>query len=279
MTMNARTATRVALVTGASSGLGQATAKHLAARGDRVYGASRRPSPDPDRAWNMLPLDVRDDGSVGRCVETLMAAEGRIDVLVNSAGHAFVGAVEETSLDDMKAQIETNFLGAFRMMRRIVPIMRGQRRGCIVNISSVAGVVPYPFLGAYSASKHALEAISEALALELRNSGVRLALIEPEGMNTSIAFHHPGVDHLVLAAKRREMLRRLEQSTQGDGGHDPSILAEAVAEAIDNDLSPLRTVIGDAAKAIIEARRTMPSDEFGDMIAESLDLGSALISA
>jgi NAD(P)-dependent dehydrogenase (short-subunit alcohol dehydrogenase family) len=269
---------KVALVTGASSGIGQATADYLAAQGDRVYGTSRSPKADHGRAWTMLPLDVCDDASVAECVKEVKRAEGRIDVLVNNAGHAFVGAVEETGLRDMKAQMETNFFGAFRMMHATVPIMRVQNSGRIINVSSIAGRVPWPFLGAYSASKHALNAITEVLALELRGSGIRLTLIEPEGMKTSIAFHHPGVDHPTLGVKRRAFLSTLEQRTQRDG-YDPSILAKAVENAIESEAPPLHVVIGDAANEIFEARRTMSDVKFADMIAGSLQLDAETVPA
>jgi NAD(P)-dependent dehydrogenase (short-subunit alcohol dehydrogenase family) len=262
---------KVVLVTGASSGLGRATADLLAKRGHRVYGTARRPAAGGAPGWTMLPLDVCSDASVAACVATLRARESRIDGLVNNAGHAFVGAVEETSLDEAKAQLETNFFGALRMMLAVLPVMRAQNTGRIVNVSSLAGAAPFPFLGIYGASKHALEAISESLDYELMGTAIRMTILQPDGMRTSIGFHHPSTDHPVLAAKRRQLLARLEDGAH-TSGNDPPIFAEEVARAIESDVPPLRTAIGDMAKGLIEARRTLPEAVFRRNVAERAQL-------
>jgi NAD(P)-dependent dehydrogenase (short-subunit alcohol dehydrogenase family) len=219
----------------------------------------------------MLQLDVCSDASVEACVAEIRAQEGRIDALVNNAGHAFVGAIEETSLDEAKAQFEANFFGALRMMLAVLPIMREQDTGRIINVSSLAGAAPFPFLGVYGASKHALEAISESLDYELIGTGIRITILEPDGMRTSIGFHHPRSDHPVLAAKRRLLLDRLEDGARVSG-NDPLIFAQEVAAAIESDAPPLRVVIGDMAKQFIEAHRTMPEARFRRMVAERVQL-------
>ncbi|HVJ52207.1 MAG TPA: SDR family NAD(P)-dependent oxidoreductase [Aliidongia sp.] len=262
------TESKVVLVTGASSGLGQATAAFLAGRGHRVYGTSRKPSP-VDTGWPMLTLDVCSDASVAACVAEIERREGRIDALVNNAGHAFVGAIEETSLDEAKAQFETNFFGALRMMRAVLPLMRARDRGRIVNVSSLAGAVPFPFLGLYGASKHALEAVSESLDYELAGTGIRVTILEPDGMRTAIGFHHPKAEHPVLAEPRRRLLALLEAGTS-TGGQDPLVLAREVARAIEDEVPPLRIVIGEMANQIIAARRSMPEASFRRMISESV---------
>jgi NAD(P)-dependent dehydrogenase (short-subunit alcohol dehydrogenase family) len=259
---------KVVLVTGASSGLGRATAALLAAGGIRVYGTSRTPARD-DLGWPMLPLDVRSNSSVAACVAQVLMREGRIDALVNNAGYAFVGAVEETSLDETRAQLETNFFGALRMMQAVLPAMQAQGSGRIVNISSLAGAVAFPFLGAYAASKQALEAMSEALAHELRGSDVRVTLLEPDGMRTAIGFHHPRVEHPTLGPRRRHVLGLLQHATTG-AGNDPELLARAVADAIASPAPPLRIVIGEGARRMIAARRTMSEAEFGALIAAQI---------
>jgi short-subunit dehydrogenase len=193
--------------------------------------------------------------------------EGRIDALVNNAGYAFIGAVEETSLDEARAQLETNFFGALRMMQAVLPAMRAQGTGRIVNISSVSGVIAFPFAGAYAASKQALEAMSEALAHELRGCDVRVTLIEPDGMRTAIEFRHPRADHAILAARRRRIVDLLTQLTT-TAGNDPDLLACVVANAIASDDPPLRVVVGEQARRMIEARRTLSEAEFGAMVAQ-----------
>ncbi|MGO9604861.1 MAG: SDR family oxidoreductase [Candidatus Binataceae bacterium] len=237
------TTNRVILVTGASSGLGRAMAQHFTARGDRIYGTSRGAAATAT-PWPMLALDV-----------------------INNAGHAFVGAVEETSLDEAHAQLETNFFGALRMVLAVVPAMRAQGAGRIINISSMAGAVPFPFLGIYAASKHALEAISESLEYELKGVGIHVTLMEPDGMRTAIAFHHPRTEHPTLAAGRRRLLQQLEHSTREDG-NDPLELAQAVAQVIDSDAPPLRVVIGKQAQETIQLRRSVPEPEFRKMISD-----------
>jgi len=257
---------KVILVTGASSVLGHATAQLLTTLGYRVYGTSRKPDATLDVAWPMLALDVCSDLSVRTCLAEIHEREGRIDVLVNNAGHAFVGAIEETDIDEAKAQFETNFFGALRMMLGVLPLMRTQGSGHIVNISSLAGAVPFPFLGVYGASKHALEAISESLEYELGDTGIRVTLMEPDGMQTSIGFHHPRSAHPTLAGKRQRLLRQLEMNTR-EHGIEPAVLAQEVASVIEASIPPLRVVIGDMAKEIVRARRAMPETGFRQMLA------------
>src|SRR5215470_2155720 len=144
---------QVVLITGASSGIGAACATYLHARGYRVYGTSRRPSEVPAPAFPLLAMDVDDDASVRHGVAQVLAMAGRVDVAVNNAGIAIAGAVEETSDDEARAQLETNLFGVLRVCRAVLPIMRQQGGGTIVNISSVAGALGIPFQGLYSASK------------------------------------------------------------------------------------------------------------------------------
>jgi NADP-dependent 3-hydroxy acid dehydrogenase YdfG len=148
---------KVVVVTGASSGVGQATARLLSQRGYRVFGTSRNPvSAVPIPTVEMVALDVRDDDSVGACVNAITSQVGRLDVLVNNAGYELAGALEELSIEEAKAQFETNFFGVVRMVQAVLPHMRQQQGGQIINISSLAGLTPIPFMGIYSASKFAL---------------------------------------------------------------------------------------------------------------------------
>ena len=168
-----KTKRRVALVTGASSGIGRACAQQLASAGLTVYGTSRHPARYHRRgALPMLALDVRHDNSVRACVDRVMAETGRIDVLVNNAGVGMEGAVEETSLNEIRAVLETNFFGAVSMMRAVLPIMRKRRSGRIINIGSAVGFLPMPYAAAYCASKHALRGFSESLDHEVRGLGI-----------------------------------------------------------------------------------------------------------
>jgi NAD(P)-dependent dehydrogenase (short-subunit alcohol dehydrogenase family) len=164
--------TKVALVTGASSGIGEATAERLARAGYKVYGTSRRSAPSRQRSFEMLSLDVTSDPSVEAVVSEALRREGRIDLLVNNAGFGVAPAgAEESSMDQVRAIFDTNFFGIVRMTRAVVPHMRRQGSGRIVNIGSVLGFLPMPYGALYAATKHAVEGYSESLDHELRTPG------------------------------------------------------------------------------------------------------------
>jgi NAD(P)-dependent dehydrogenase (short-subunit alcohol dehydrogenase family) len=170
----------VALVTGASSGIGEATAQRLAAAGYKVYGTSRHGARASGRAFEMLPLDVTSDASVEALVKEVIAREGRIDLLVNNAGFGVApGGAEESSIEQARAIFETNFFGLIRMTRAVLPHMRQQGSGRIINMSSVLGFLPMPYGALYAATKHAVEGYSESLDHELRTRGIRVSVIEP----------------------------------------------------------------------------------------------------
>src|SRR6202163_1651139 len=175
---------RVVLVTGASSGIGACCAAYLSERGYRVYGASRSATAPP----NVVPLamDVTNDASVSQAIITVLAREGRLDVLVNNAGFGMVGAVEDTSVEEAVAQFEVNFFGMFRVCRAVLPLLRRQGAGYIVNIGSIGGLIAIPYQGLYSASKFALEGLSESLRLEAKPFGIRVVLVEPGDFRTPI---------------------------------------------------------------------------------------------
>jgi NAD(P)-dependent dehydrogenase (short-subunit alcohol dehydrogenase family) len=178
---------RVVLVTGAASGIGRVTAEHLAARGWHVFAGVRRPGSQPagDHIEGVT-LDVTDEASVTHAVDAVLARAGRIDGLVNNAGSSILGAVEETSLDQARALFDVNVLGVLRMSRAVLPAMRHQGSGRIVNVGSVVGFLPAPYMGVYSATKHALEGLSESLDHEVRGFGVRVTLVQPGFTRTNI---------------------------------------------------------------------------------------------
>ncbi len=176
--------TQTVLITGASSGIGRATAQLLTERGFTVYGTARRPDRATPEQFRLVALDVRSDDSVRACVDQVMSQTGRLDVLVNNAGYALTGAAEETSLAEAKAQFETNFFGTVRMVNAVLPGMRKAGAGRIVNIGSLAGLTAIPFSAFYCATKFALEAYSEALWHELRPFGITVTLVEPGFVHT-----------------------------------------------------------------------------------------------
>src|SRR2546421_1195346 len=171
---------KTALVTGASSGIGEATAERLALAGYKVYGTSRRRAPVGQRSFEMLPLDVTSDASVDAAVREVLRLDGRIDLLVNNAGFGVAPAgAEESSIEQARAIFDTNFFGIVRMTRAVVPHMRDKGSGRIINIGSVLGFLPAPYMALYAATKHAVEGYSESLDHELRTKRIRVSVIEP----------------------------------------------------------------------------------------------------
>jgi len=182
--------TRVALVTGASSGFGQATAALLAAQGFQVFGTSRAPTHSTAGSFELLPLDVCSETSVQTCVQTILERTGRIDLLVNNAGFAQGGALEENSLEDARAQFETNVFGVLRVLKAVLPVMRRQGSGQIITVSSLLGVVAMPYLSLYASSKFALEGMIEGLYHELSPFHIKVSLVEPGFFRTKFDARH-----------------------------------------------------------------------------------------
>jgi len=209
----------VVLVTGTSSGFGRAIAAALAAAGHRVFGTVRSLTSDaPDNVTNVM-LDVNRDDSVAQCVGEVLAAAGRIDAVINNAGFGIAGAIEDTSVAEAQAQFETNFFGTHRMCRAVLPHLRAQRSGYIINISSLAGHVPLPFQGLYSATKFAIEAYSATLRMELRPFGIAVSMIEPGDFATGFTANRrltlattPGSPYFAACRGALERMSRDEQA-------------------------------------------------------------------
>jgi NAD(P)-dependent dehydrogenase (short-subunit alcohol dehydrogenase family) len=178
-------ASRVVLVTGASSGFGRAIAAGLALDGHRVFATTRSSGETPVAGATHLKLDVTDETSVSNCIEAVLRVAGRIDVLVNNAGLGIAGAIEDTTVEEARAQFDTNLFGLHRMCRAVLPPMRKQGAGHILNMSSLAGQIALPFQGFYSASKFAIEGYTEALRMEVRSYGVHVCMIEPGDFATA----------------------------------------------------------------------------------------------
>ncbi|MGO4879363.1 MAG: SDR family NAD(P)-dependent oxidoreductase [Bryobacteraceae bacterium] len=243
--MSAPAYVKVVLVTGASSGIGQAIARHLAARGWRVFGTSRRPASESDGV-DMLEMDVDDDESVARAVGAIMEKTGRLDAVVNNAGWALMGPIEDTSIADARAQMETNFFGVLRVCRAALPIMRAQREGAIVNISSLGGVFGMPFSGIYSASKFAVEGLSESLRMETRRFGVRVVLIEPGDTRSQLPLHRRTALPLRRASAYEEIFGRFQAKQAQDEAKAPGPLGvAALVERVLSDPRPaMRYTVG-----------------------------------
>lgn len=246
------------LVTGASSGIGQATARLLAERGFTVFGTARKPESTQSQGVTMVALDVRSDESVRACVEQVVAKAGRLNVLVNNAGYAVTGAAEETSVDEGKAQLETNFFGAVRMVNAVLPAMRAARAGKIINISSLAGNTAIPFSAFYSASKFALEGYSEALWYEVRPFGISVSLVEPGFVNTPIGEASPAAARPLPAydATRKSMLTAFGHALEA--GIPPEQVARRVLQIVESASPGLRYRVGTQATWLPRLRNFVP---------------------
>jgi NAD(P)-dependent dehydrogenase (short-subunit alcohol dehydrogenase family) len=253
---------RVAVVTGVTSGIGQATARLLSEQGFRVFGTMRNPSGIHTGLGNteLLPLDVRDDESVRSFVQTVIQRAGRIDGLVNNAGFALFGSAEETSIEEAKAQFDTNFFGVLRMVREVLPIMRRQGSGRIVNISSVLGFLPAPYIAIYAATKHALEGYSESLDHEVRQFGIRVSLIEPGFTRTNLDLHSRVASQLLeVYADERDRARDAIRKNIVEG-EDPLRVASVVLEALASRSPRLRYPAGREANRLGLLRKFAPAN-------------------
>jgi NAD(P)-dependent dehydrogenase (short-subunit alcohol dehydrogenase family) len=250
---------RVVLVTGASSGIGASCAADLAKSGYRVYGGSRGPVTAP--GVEALTLDVADDASVTRAIETILAREGRLDVLVNNAGFGIAGAIEDTSIDEAREQFEVNFFGVLRMCRAALPTMRRQKASYIVNIGSIGGLIAIPFQGFYSASKFALEGLSESLRLEVRPFGIQVVLIEPGDHRTSFTQNRRSTRGSAAGSVYRDRFERAVARMASDeqGGPSPEGIARLLHKVLNNTRPRLRYTAGPAAQRVaVWIKRTMP---------------------
>jgi NAD(P)-dependent dehydrogenase (short-subunit alcohol dehydrogenase family) len=255
-----KTQESIALVTGASSGIGEAIAQRLAIAGYKVYGTSRRGTQPGQRAFTMLPLDVTSDASVEAAVSELIRLEGRIDLLVNNAGFGVAPAgAEESSIEQAKAIFETNLFGLIRMTRAVVPLMRRQGNGRIINIGSVLGFMPMPYGALYAATKHAVEGYSESLDHELRTSGIRVCVIEPAYTKTQFGANFLAPDAKLDAYRevRMHLEKVLNQVMQT--ADEPSVVADVVLRAATAAQPELRYAAGPLANRLRLLRRFAPA--------------------
>lgn len=267
-------ATRVALVTGGSAGIGESTAKLLHEKKFVVYAAARRTElmkPLADRGVHTLKLDVTDEDSMTACVEQVLEDRGRIDVLVNNAGYGSYGAIEDVPLEEARRQFEVNIFGLARMTQLVLPAMRRQHTGTIVNISSMAGRIYTPMAGWYHASKHALEGLSDCLRLELAPFGIDVVVIQPGGIKTDwglIAAEHleqrsAGGPYQEMAGRSSRWLRR---NYTGSRLTSPDVVAKTVLTAVTATRPHPRYAVGLGAKPSIALRKVLPDRAFDALV-------------
>ncbi|TDN69224.1 oxidoreductase [Paraburkholderia sp. BL10I2N1] len=249
----------VVVVTGVSSGIGRAAAEKFAERGCRVFGTVRSTTKAQSIPGVVLvEMDVRDDASVQRGIQTIIGEAKRIDVLVNNAGGSLLGSVEETSITEAQSLFNTNVFGVLRTTQAVLPHMRAQRSGRIVNISSVLGFLPAPYMGLYSASKHAVEGMSETLDHEVRQFGIRVVLVEPSYTKTSLDINAPQAASKIPAydAERDVVSRAIVKNV--NDAPAPDSVAATIVDAAFGTWRMRRTPKGQAS-LLSKLRRFMPA--------------------
>jgi NAD(P)-dependent dehydrogenase (short-subunit alcohol dehydrogenase family) len=264
------TSNRIWLITGVSGGLGRALAKEAALQGGIVYGTLRKPEQIiefnelvPGKTFG-IQLDVNNHGQIKSVIEHIIAQSGRIDVLVNNAGYGLFGAIEELSMEEARMQMETNFFAVLAMTQAVLPIMRKQKSGHILQISSMSGLRANSGTGLYNASKFALEGMSEALALELQPLNIRLTLVEPGPFRTdwagtsSVSAKNKIEDYELSSGARLRLL----QSTSGKQPGDPAKAAKAILLAVNSENPPLRLLLGKVALDAVRDKFRTVEDEF-----------------
>jgi short-subunit dehydrogenase len=262
----------VAIVTGASGGIGEATARALQAAGYRVFGTYRRPPASRLPGVEYLACDVTSDEAVQTAVGQVLAKAGRVDLLVNNAGVGLVAGAEESSLVQAKSLFDVNLFGVIRMTKAVLPTMRRQKAGRIVNISSVMGLIPAPFMALYAASKHALEGYSESLDHEIRATGVRVGLVEPAYTRTSFE------GNVYQADQQLEVYQSARANAEGvlrDGmktADTPELVATAVVKAATDANPNRRYAAGRMARQISLLRRFVPASAFDKSLRKQMRL-------
>jgi short-subunit dehydrogenase len=271
---------KVAIVTGSSSGIGFETSLTLARNGFYTYATMRRleeekskPLTDIAKNENLqlqaIDLDVDNDNSVANAIDTIVNERKRVDVLVNNAGYALGGPLEYASMNEIKAQFETNFFGAVRTMQAVLPIMRKQRTGKIVNITSMGGRIAIPLSSFYHGSKFALEGLSESIQYELEPFGIKIILIEPGAVgsnfwrNIKIAKSSSNTNspYTQLENKGLKAFKKMEENAIS-----PSEVAKAILDSVTSDNPQLRYVVGNDAARMMEVRKNISDTEFGNVI-------------
>lgn len=272
---------QVALITGCSSGIGYETSILLAKNGFRTY-ATMRNTDKGDKLkeiaekenldLKIIKLDVTDDYSIKNAINEIVQETNRIDVLVNNAGNNIAGAVEDLSIEEFKEQFETNFFGLIRVTKVVLPIMRKQNNGIIVNLSSIAGKMAIPLNSAYVSSKFAIEGFSESIRYELEDFGIKVILIEPGVIKSNFYENIKMSKNSLLDAKSayQPITQKIFEAflPMLEYAFPTKIVADVILEAVNSDNPNIRYAVGDDAKSIIEARKKLSDKEFENWVKE-----------
>ena len=265
---------KVVLVTGASSGIGLSIANYLVEKNFKVYGTSRNPKKEEDYSFELIKLEVTNADSIDEAIKKVIEVEGRIDVLINNAGKGITGPIEDTPTDEMRQIFDLNFFGAIDVMKAVLPFMREKKSGTIINITSIAGYMGLPFRGIYSASKGALELVTEAMSMEVKRFGIHIVNAAPGDFATNIAsgrYHTPVLEN---SAYKKDYQHNLDlMNNHVDSGSDPLEMAKAVYQIIINKKPKIHYKIGDfMQKFSIVLKRILPDRMYEKMLMNHFDL-------
>jgi len=251
---------KVVLITGGSSGIGKSVGEFLTQKGFIVYGTSRNPSNIKNHPFKLIALDVTNLESINKAIKMVIREEGKIDVLINNAGMGITGPVEDTPTNEMRKVFDTNLFGAIDVMKAVLPQMRKQKIGLIINVTSIAGYMGLPFRGIYSATKGALELVTEAINMEVKNFGIKVTNVAPGDFATNIAsgrYHTPVFENSAYKKVYQENLDLMNSHVSG--GSNPVEMAQAIYKIINTNKPKLHYKVGDFMQKIsIVLKRILP---------------------
>lgn len=259
---------KVVLITGGSSGIGKSIGEFLHQKGFVVYGTSRNPEKITNSIFPLVALDVRDKQSIVNCVAEVIQKSGRLDIVINNAGVGITGPIEEIPTEEIRNNFETNLFGPIEVMKAVLPQMREQKSGLIINITSIAGYMGLPYRGIYSASKGALELITEALRMEVKSFGIQITNVAPGDFATNIAagrYHAPVVKGSAYEVLYGNTLKEMDSHV--DSGSNPNEMAEAIFAIIKTDKPKVHYKVGAfMQKFSIVLKRILPDTVYEKML-------------
>ena len=259
---------KVILITGGSSGIGKSIGEFLQQKGFKVFGTSRNPKNYPNSKFPIVALDVTKPETISTCIAEVLKQENRIDVLINNAGAGITGPIEEIPDEEIKRNFETNFFGPINVIKATLPTMRTQNSGLIINITSIAGYMGLPFRGVYSASKGALEIITEAFRMELKDFNIEMTNVAPGDFATNIAagrYHAPVLENSPYKEKYGHSLKTMDEHV--DEGGDPKEMAEAIYKIIETKSPKIHYKVGAfMQKFSIVLKRVLPDKMYEKLL-------------
>lgn len=259
---------KVVLITGGSSGIGKSVGEFLQTKGFKVYGTSRNPDKYPNSKFPIVALDVTKPDTISKCVFDVLAQESKIDILLNNAGAGITGPIEEIPDEEIKRNFETNFFGPINVIKAVLPSMRKQNSGLIINVTSIAGYMGLPYRGVYSASKGALELITEAFRMELKAFNINMTNVAPGDFATNIAagrYHAPALENSPYKETYGKTLSMMDEHV--DSGSDPKQMAEAIYKIIESKNPKIHYKVGAfLQKFSIVLKRILPDVVYEKML-------------